>query len=79
MNNIAHTLRELEGCRVSVALSDGTRIDDAHLLSAPRDSQSRRVWIYDNGSDCFISLDDIRDAWEAPSHHLLRRLGGSAA
>jgi len=55
-------LRSLEGQRVSVALGDGSRIDDAQLVSAPR-GQSDRVWLCVGGHDHFVPVEDIADAW----------------
>jgi hypothetical protein len=57
-------LRSLEGQRVSLALGDGSRIDDCQLVSAPR-GQSDRVWLCVGGQDRFVALDDIADAWPA--------------
>jgi hypothetical protein len=53
----------LEGRQVSVALHDGTRIDDSNLVS----SGGRRVptlWLFANGKDVFVPLDEIVDVWE---------------
>ena len=55
-------LRNLEGQRVSVALGDGSRIDDCQLVSAPR-GHSDRVWLCVSGQDHFVPLADIADAW----------------
>jgi hypothetical protein len=57
-------LRSLEGQRVSLALGDGSRIDDCHLVSAPR-GQSDRVWVCVAGKDVFVEVADIADAWPA--------------
>lgn len=54
-------LRVLEGRTVSLALADGSRFDDVALVSA----RSRTVWIYTNGEDAFLSVDDVVDVWEA--------------
>jgi hypothetical protein len=56
-------LRALEGRRVSVALHDGSRIDDCQLVAGPR-GHVERVWVCVNGGDVFLSLDAIADAWE---------------
>jgi hypothetical protein len=55
-------LRNLEGQRVSLALGDGSRIDDCQLVSAPR-GQSDRVWLCISGQDLFVAVDDIADFW----------------
>ena len=56
----------LEGHRVSVALADGSRIDDCALLSAGRGGDDR-LWLYSNGSDTFVSLAEVTDLWEVAS------------
>lgn len=58
------TLHSLEGSQVSVALRGGGRIDDCQLVSAGR-SSTRTVWLFSNGADLFIELDDVIDVWEA--------------
>ena len=60
----AVNLRNLEGQRVSVALGDGSRIDDCQLVSVPR-SPADRVWICAGGQDLFVAVDDIADIWPA--------------
>jgi hypothetical protein len=57
-------LRHLEGQRVSLALGDGSRIDDCQLVSAPR-GQSDRVWVCAGGRDLFVNLTDIADVFPA--------------
>ena len=57
-------LRHLEGQRVSVALGDGSRIDDCQLVSVPRGTADR-VWICAGGRDLFVAVDDIADIWPA--------------
>lgn len=58
-----HRLVDYEGRRVSVALSDGTRIDDCQLVSAGRHG-TRTAWLFVNGADRFVSLHRIADVWE---------------
>jgi hypothetical protein len=60
----AGRLRSLEGCHVSVALSDGSRIDDCQLVSAGR-GKLRQLWLYDNRADIFVALETVVDVWEA--------------
>jgi hypothetical protein len=55
-------LSSLEGCRVSLALKDGSRIDDCELISAGR-NRMRNVWLFTNGTDTFLPTDDIVDLW----------------
>jgi hypothetical protein len=56
-------IRGLEGHRVSVALADGSRIDDCALISAGRGGDDR-LWLYCNGSDTFVSRAEVTDVWE---------------
>jgi len=56
-------LHGLEGRQVSVALRDGTRIDDCQLVSAPR-ARTETVWLFSNGDDVFVGLADVVDIWE---------------
>ena len=58
--------RMLEGCQVSVALADGSRMDDCQLVSAGRHG-TRTVWLFANGADCFVSQTAVVDLWEAPA------------
>lgn len=60
----AARLRSLEGCHVSVALSDGSRIDDCQLVSAGR-GKLRQLWLYDNLADIFVEHETVLDVWEA--------------
>lgn len=55
-------IRNFEGLRVSLALGDGSRIDDCQLVSAPRGG-SDRVWVCAGGRDLFVSVDEIADIW----------------
>jgi hypothetical protein len=52
-------LRRLEGAEVSLALADGSRLDDAVLVSAG----NKTLWVFTNGEDAFISVDQVVDAW----------------
>lgn len=56
-------LRSLEGRTVHLALADGSRIDDASLVSA----RSTTVWLFCNGEDTFITVNDVIDVWEGDS------------
>jgi hypothetical protein len=60
-------LRSLEGRRVSLALADGSRIDDAQLVSAGR-PPLESIWVFVNGADTFLSLADVVAVWEPVSH-----------
>jgi hypothetical protein len=57
-------LGELEGRQVSVALDDGSRIDDCQLVSFGRQSVTT-VWLVADGADVFIPVDRVVDIWEA--------------
>jgi len=54
-------LERLEGRRVGIALTDGSRIDDCQLVFAGRDS----LWVFVNGDDAFVSASTVRDFWES--------------
>ena len=57
-------LRSLEGRRISVSLSDGSRIDDCQLVSSGRAS-ARTLWVFTNGTDTFVPLHTVVDVWES--------------
>jgi hypothetical protein len=57
-------LRQWEGRQVSVALADGSRIDDCQLVSAGR-CAAGTLWLFTNGVDLFVALDDVTAVWEA--------------
>ncbi len=57
------SLHVLEGRQVSVALRNGSRIDDCQLVSAPR-AQAETLWLFSNGDDLFVSQADVLDIWE---------------
>jgi hypothetical protein len=56
-------VRELEGRQVSLALVDGSRIDDCSLVSVGR-GRTTTVWIFTNGEDAFVDVSDVVDVWE---------------
>jgi hypothetical protein len=56
-------LKELEGHRVSLALADGSRIDDCELVSVGGGSRGH-LWVHSNGSDAFFPLSQVSDVWE---------------
>ena len=57
-------LAALQGRQVSVALRNGDRIDDAQLVSADRICATT-VWLFTNGADRFIAVEDLIEVWEA--------------
>jgi hypothetical protein len=60
------TVQLLEGRQVCVALRNGSRIDDCQLVSAGRVS-TETMWLFSNGVDLFVSIDEVIDVWEAPA------------
>jgi len=56
-------LKQLEGHRVSVALADGSRIDDCELVSVSRGRRGH-LWVHANGGDAFVPLSSVSDVWE---------------
>lgn len=59
-------LRTLEGRRVGVSLADGSRIDDATLVSA-RPAHGK-LWLFSGGTDLFVRAAAVVDAWEWRTH-----------
>jgi hypothetical protein len=57
-------LRDLMGRQVSLALADGSRIDDCSLVSVGR-RPTTTVWIFTNGHDAFVDVSDVVEVWEA--------------
>jgi hypothetical protein len=55
--------RALEGRQVSVSLHDGSRLDDAQLVSVARRGVES-LWLYMNGDDVFVPLPEVVDLWE---------------
>jgi hypothetical protein len=51
-----------------VALVDGSRIDDCELVSAGHHGV-RSLWLYANGADTFVPLDNVTDLWEVLARH----------
>jgi hypothetical protein len=62
-DRVAEFSKCLEGCRVSVARVDGSRIDDCELVSAGHQGV-QSLWLYTNGADTFVPLADVTDLWE---------------
>jgi hypothetical protein len=57
------SFRQLEGHHVSVALADGTRLDDCELVSAGRGAAAS-IWLHDGLDDRIVEAADILDVWE---------------
>lgn len=60
---MAEITKCLEGRHVSVALVDGSRIDDCELVAAGHHGV-QSLWLYSNGADTFVPLGDVTDLWE---------------
>jgi hypothetical protein len=58
-------LRGLEGCKVSLALADGSRLDDVMLISVGH-GRTSTLWVFASGIDVFLPRLAVVDAWEAP-------------
>jgi len=54
-----------EGGRVSVALADGSLIDDCELVSVGR-GRADTLWVLAGAGDVFIPLAAVIDLWPAP-------------
>jgi hypothetical protein len=59
-------LKSLEGRQVSVAFTDGSRIENCRLVSWGR-RPSQRLWLFVNGRDAFLWPADVVAIWECPS------------
>jgi hypothetical protein len=57
------SLLTIEGRQVNVALRDGSRFDDCNLVSSGR-SRVDSLWLFCNGQDVFVALDDVVDLFE---------------
>jgi hypothetical protein len=62
VDRVIDLIGHLEGRRVNLALTDGKRLDDCELVSA---GHGHTLWLFVNGSDVFVSVDEVTDAWEA--------------
>ncbi len=63
MKHRCQEFRTLEGRQVSVALKDGSRIDDSQLVSAGRNGATS-IWLYSNHVDVFVPLHNVVDLGE---------------
>jgi hypothetical protein len=62
-DRLADLTKGLEGRRVNIALTNGSRIDECQLISAGR-SGDDRLWVYGNGADTFVPFVEVVDLWE---------------
>jgi hypothetical protein len=60
-------LRTLQGRQVSIALTDGTRIDDCQLMSAWYPARES-IWVFSNGCDTFVPTEMVCNVWEGVPH-----------
>ena len=63
VERVIHLIGHLEGHRVNLALIDGSRLDDCELVSAGHGTPT--LWLFVNGSDVFVPVGEVTDAWEA--------------
>lgn len=56
-------VRSLEGRQVSLALADGSRMDDCQLVSGGR-TDTKSIWVFTDGVDTFIPLGEVLAVWE---------------
>ena len=59
----AYDLRSYEGQRVSIALADGSRVDDCLLVSVGRGAKT--AWLATDASDLFLLWEDVVEVWAA--------------
>lgn len=57
------SFRHLEGHHVSVALCDGSRLDDCELVSTGR-GRAGTLWLHDGQDDRMVKAADVIDLWE---------------
>ena len=53
-----------EGRHVNISLRNGCRIDNCQLVSSGR-TYVPHLWLYANGADTFVPLDEVVDMWAA--------------
>ena len=63
VERVSSLIGHLEGRRVSLALADGSRLDDCELVSAGHGAET--LWLFVNGDDMFVPVAHVTDAWEA--------------
>jgi hypothetical protein len=61
--NSAGALRRLEGHRVTLALADGSRLDEVILVSCGR-NRATTLWLDVDGIDVFVSRSEVLEAFE---------------
>lgn len=63
-NRQAYDLQSFEGQRVSIALADGSRVDDCLLVSVGRGGATT-AWLATDASDLFLPWEDVVEVWAA--------------
>ena len=63
VDRMTRLIGHLEGRRVSLALTDGSRLDDCELVSIGHGAET--LWLHVNGDDVFVPVAEVTDAWEA--------------
>ena len=58
----AYDLRTYEGRRVSMALGDGSRLDDCMLVSVGRGGAAS-AWLANGDNDVFVPWADVVAVW----------------
>jgi hypothetical protein len=61
--DVVAKLVHLEGRHVSVAFTDGSRLDDCELVSTGHHG-AQTLWLYANGADVFAAPENVIDIWE---------------
>jgi hypothetical protein len=54
--------RSMEGRQVTIALRDGTRIDDCNLVSTGR-NRLDNLWLVIDDEDVIVARGDVVDMW----------------
>ena len=58
-HTLPYALRRLEGRTVSVALRDGSRLDDCELVSVAGRRRGGSIWLLVGGDDHIVAVDDV--------------------
>lgn len=56
--------RSLQGRQVSIAVADGSCIQDCQLISTGVPGTDN-LWVFSNGRDVFVPVEEVLDVWEA--------------
>ncbi|HEY2330727.1 MAG TPA: hypothetical protein VGH94_02310 [Acidimicrobiales bacterium] len=58
-HTLPYALRRLEGRHVSVALRDGSRLEDCELVSVAGRRRGGSIWLLVGGDDHIVAVDDV--------------------